>query len=196
MQSARKSWTLTRNPAVRRTVKIAVDFSCGALAVLVAFVLQSGRWNPTLGQIAITATLAGVIVAAVNSIGINYRTTWRYAGLKEPLVFMVCSAAVFAGVGVLKINGAVPIEWSSVTVAAVLAQLLCSSARTARRWRLTLLRRRRDMSRTETFPFGEDRKRWRAPKLAVCVRSLSGSAGSRRAARSGASRTHASFQAP
>jgi len=110
MQKAGTSWTLTRNPAVRRTVKIAVDFSCGALAVLIAFVLQSGRWQPSIAQVAITATFAGVIVAAVNSIGINYRTTWRYAGLKEPLVFMVCSAAVFATVGVLKINAGVPIE--------------------------------------------------------------------------------------
>jgi nucleoside-diphosphate-sugar epimerase len=157
MQRAGTSWTLTRNPAVRRTVKIAVDFSCGALAVLIAFILQSGRWHPTLVQVAITATLAGAIVAAVNSIGINYRTTWRYAGLKEPLVFMVCSAAVFAAVGVLKINGAVPIEWSSVTVAAVLAQLLCSSARTARRWRLSLVRRRRrgDAGHTQAFLFGD-----------------------------------------
>jgi len=157
MHSAGTSWTLTRNPAVRRTVKIAVDFSCGALAVLVAFALQSGRWQPTLGQIAITAALAGAIVAAVNSIGINYRTTWRYAGLKEPLVFMVCSAAVFAAVGVLKVNRVVPIEWSSVTVAAVLAQLLCSSARTARRWRLSLVRRRRrtDADGTQAFLFGD-----------------------------------------
>ena len=95
MQSARTRWTLTRDPAVRRTIKIAVDFSCGVLAVLIAFL--------------VTSALAGAIVAAVNAIGISYRTTWRYVGVKEPLVFMVCSAAVLAALGVLKVSGLVPI---------------------------------------------------------------------------------------
>src|SRR5215207_4964584 len=89
MQSAGTSWTLTRDPAVRRTLKIAVDFSCGALAVLVGFVAQGGRLNPTLFQACATAALAGAIVATVNAVGISYRTTWRYVGVKEPLVFMV-----------------------------------------------------------------------------------------------------------
>ncbi len=156
MQSAGTSWTLTQDPAVRRTLKIAVDFSCGALAVLVGFALESGRHSSSLLPIALTAVLAGAIVAAVNSIGISYRTTWRYVGVKEPVVFMVSSAAVFAALGVLKVNGAVPIEWSSVMVASVLAQILCSSARTARRWRLSLARRRRrDPQRGQAFEFGD-----------------------------------------
>ena len=143
MQSGRTRWTLTRDPAVRRTIKIAVDFSCGVLAVLIAFAVQSGRGHPTAIQIVVTSVLAGAIVAAVNAIGISYRTTWRYVGVKEPLVFMGCSAAVFAALGTLEITGAVPIETASMLVAAVLAQVFCSSARTARRWRLSLVRRDR-----------------------------------------------------
>src|SRR3954462_10810626 len=103
MQSGRTRWTLTRDPAVRRTLKIAVDFSCGALAALVGFAVQGGREHASLLQVVLTSALAGAIVAAVNALGISYRTTWRYVGVKEPLVFMACSAAVFATLGVLKI---------------------------------------------------------------------------------------------
>src|SRR5512133_2735030 len=110
MQSARTRWTLTRDPAVRRTLKIAVDFSCGALAVLVGFAVQGGNGHPQWQQILLTSALAGAIVAAVNAIGISYRTTWRYVGVKEPLVFMVCSAAVLAVLGVLKVSGLVSID--------------------------------------------------------------------------------------
>src|SRR4051794_5524206 len=138
MPSARTRWTLPRNPAVRRTLKIAVDFSCGAIAALIGFAVQGGSGDATLVQIFLTSVLTGAIVAAVNAIGISYRTTWRYMGVKEPLVFMVCSAAVFATLGTLKLAGLVPINAASVLLAAVLAQLLCSSARTARRWRLSL----------------------------------------------------------
>src|SRR5678809_620521 len=101
MQSARTRWTLTRDPAVRRTIKIAVDFSCGVLAVLIGFAVQSGRGSPSALQIIFTSALAGAIVAAVNAIGISYRTTWRYVGVKEPLVFMGCSVAVFLTLGAL-----------------------------------------------------------------------------------------------
>jgi nucleoside-diphosphate-sugar epimerase len=104
--------------------------------VLIAFAAQGGRGNPSLLEIALTSALAGAIVAAVNAIGISYRTTWRYVGVKEPVVFMVASAAVFATLGVLQVTRLVPIETASVLTAAVLAQLLCSSARTARRWRV------------------------------------------------------------
>jgi len=156
MQSGRTRWTLTRDPAVRRTIKIAVDFSCGVLAVLIAFAVQSGRGHPTAIQIVVTSVLAGAIVAAVNAIGISYRTTWRYVGVKEPLVFMGCSAAVFAALGTLEITGAVPIETASMLVAAVLAQVFCSSARTARRWRLSLVRRRRrELTSPAAGPFGD-----------------------------------------
>ena len=148
MKSTRTRWTLTRDPAVRRTIKIAVDFSCGVLAVLIGFAVQAGRGGPNALQIILTSALAGAIVAAVNAIGISYRTTWRYVGVKEPLVFMGCSAAVFLTLGALALFGVVPIEMASVLVAAVLAQVFCSSARTARRWRLSLLRRRR----RETIP--------------------------------------------
>ena len=101
MKSTRTRWTLTRDPAVRRTIKIAVDFSCGVLAVLIGFAVQLGRGSPNALQIILTSALAGAIVAAVNAIGISYRTTWRYVGVKEPLVFMGCSAAVFLTLGAL-----------------------------------------------------------------------------------------------
>ena len=142
MQSGRTRWTLARDPAVRRTIKIAVDFSCGVLAALIGFAVQGSR-GPGAIAIVLTSALAGAIVAAVNAIGISYRTTWRYVGVKEPLVFMGCSLAVFVTLGALAITGIVHIETASVLVAAVLAQVFCSSARTARRWRLSLLRRRR-----------------------------------------------------
>jgi nucleoside-diphosphate-sugar epimerase len=156
MKSTRTRWTLTRDPAVRRTIKIAVDFSCGVLAVLLGFAVQGGRGSPNALQIILTSALAGAIVAAVNAIGISYRTTWRYVGVKEPLVFMGCSAAVFLTLGALAIGGIVPIEMASVLVASVLAQVFCSSARTARRWRLSLLRRRRrETSPATDGPFGD-----------------------------------------
>src|SRR6478736_8435747 len=156
MQSTRTRWPLTRDPAVRRTLKIAVDFSCGVLAVLIGFAVQGGRGSPNALQIILTSALAGAIVAAVNAIGISYRTTWRYVGVKEPLVFMGCSAAVFLTLGALALSGVVPIEMASVLVASVLAQVFCSSARTARRWRLSLLRRRRrETTPTADGPFGD-----------------------------------------
>jgi nucleoside-diphosphate-sugar epimerase len=138
---------------------MAVDFSCGVLAVFIAFAVQEGRSNPNAVQILLTSAIAGAVVAAVNAIGISYRTTWRYVGVKEPVVFMVCSAAVFATLGVLQITGLVPINVAAMLVAAVLAQLFCSSARTARRWRLSLLRRRRspspEASRAAGSAFGD-----------------------------------------
>ena len=156
MKSTRTRWTLTRDPAVRRTIKIAVDFSCGVLAVLIGFAVQAGRGSPNALQIILTSALAGAIVAAVNAIGISYRTTWRYVGVKEPLVFMGCSAAVFLTLGALALARIVPIEMASVLVASVLAQVFCSSARTARRWRLSLLRRRRrETSPAADGPFGD-----------------------------------------
>src|SRR4051812_43616462 len=118
MQSARTRWTLTRDPAVRRTLKIAVDFSCGALAALLAFAVQGGAGGDANAlQITLTCAATGAIVAAVNAIGISYRTTWRYIGVKEPLVFMLCSAAVFATLGALKLTGLVPINTASVFLA-------------------------------------------------------------------------------
>ena len=155
MPSARTSWELTQNPVVRRTLKIAVDFSCGAVAALVGFIVEARPLAPIVLQITLTCVLAGAIVAAVNAIGISYRTTWRYIGVKEPLVFMTCSGAVFVALGVLKATKLVPLTWASVLLAAVLAQLLCSSARTVRRWRLSVLRRRRDAYRRATSPIGD-----------------------------------------
>jgi nucleoside-diphosphate-sugar epimerase len=155
MPSARTSWKLTQDPTVRRTLKIAVDFSCGAVAALVGFVVQGGNLESIALQVALTCSLTGVIVAAVNAIGISYRTTWRYMGVKEPLVFMTCSGAVFAALGMLKVTRLVPLTWASVLLSAVLAQLLCSSARTLRRWRLAVIRRRRDAYRRAISPIAD-----------------------------------------
>src|SRR5258708_3173162 len=85
----------------------------------------AGRGRPNALQIILTSALGGAIVAAVNAIGISYRTTWRYVGVKEPLVFMGCSAAVFLTLGALALSGVVPIEMASVLVASVLAQVFC-----------------------------------------------------------------------
>jgi hypothetical protein len=113
MPSARTSWKLTQDPTVRRTLKIAVDFSCGAVAALVGFAVQGGNLESIALHVALTCSLTGVIVAAVNAIGISYRTTWRYMGVKEPLVFMTCSGAVFAALGMLKVTRLVPLTWAS-----------------------------------------------------------------------------------
>src|SRR4029078_4102790 len=156
MKSTRTRWTLTRDPAVRRTIKIAVDFSCGVLACLICFAVQAGRGSPNARQIILTSALAGAIVAAVNAIGISYRTTWRYVGVKEPLVCMGCSVALFLTLGALAMTDVVPLEMASILVASVSAQVFCSSARTARRWRLSLLRRRRrEATVTAESPFGD-----------------------------------------
>jgi len=155
MPSARTSWNLTQNASVRRALKIAVDFSCGAIAAFVGFVVQFSALTPIALDIALTCALAGAIVAAVNAIGISYRTTWRYIGVKEPLVFMTCSGAVFIALGVLKVTHLVRLTWASVLLSAVLAQLLCSSARTLRRWRLAYLRRRRHAYRRPVSPIGD-----------------------------------------
>src|SRR5947208_3782491 len=114
MPIGRTRWSLTENPAVRRTLKIAVDFSCGGLAVLIGFAVQTGSQHPSIIQILTTSALAGAVVAAVNSIGISYRTTWRYIGVKEPVVLMMCSAAVLATLSTLRISGLVPIETASM----------------------------------------------------------------------------------
>ncbi len=66
MPSARTSWELTQNPIVRRALKIAVDFSCGAIAAFVGFVVQFGALAPIAIHVALTCALAGAIVAAVN----------------------------------------------------------------------------------------------------------------------------------
>lgn len=155
MPSARTSWNLTQNASVRRALKIAVDFSCGAIAAFVGFVVQFSALTPIALDVALTCALAGAIVAAVNAIGISYRTTWRYIGVKEPLVFMTCSGAVFIALGVLKVTHLVRLTWASVLLSAVLAQLLCSSARTLRRWRLAYLRRRRHAYRRSVSPIGD-----------------------------------------
>jgi len=155
MPSARTNWELAQNPTVRRTLKVAVDFSCGAVAAFVGFVVQRVYLAPIALPIALTCSLTGAIVAAVNAIGISYRTTWRYMGVKEPLVFMTCSAFVFAVLGLLKVTELVPLTWASVLLSALLAQLLCSSARTLRRWRLAVLRRRRDTRRRAISPIAD-----------------------------------------
>jgi len=155
MPSGSSRLDLTQNPVVRRGLKIAVDFSCGAIAALVGFVVQFGALAPIAVQVALTCALTGAIVAAVNAIGISYRTTWRYVGVKEPLVFMTCSGVVFFALGLLKVSRLVPLTWASVLLSAVLAQLLCSSARTARRWRLSSLRRRRDGYRRAMSPIAD-----------------------------------------
>ena len=155
MPVARTRWALAQNPIVRRTLKIAVDFSCGAIAALVGFVVQFSALRPIALSVALTCVLVGVVVAAVNAIGISYRTTWRYVGVKEPLVFMTCSGAVFVVLGLLKVTQLEHLTWASVLLSSTLAQLLCSSARTLRRWRLSSLRRQRHAYRRVVGPVAD-----------------------------------------
>jgi len=155
MPVVRTRWDLTQNPIVRRTLKIAVDFSCGAIAALVGFIVQFSALWPIALSVALTCILTGAIVATVNAAGISYRTTWRYVGVKEPLVFMTCSGAVFVALGLLKVTRLEHLTWASVLLSSALAQLLCSSARTLRRWRLSALRRRRHAYRRAQGPFAD-----------------------------------------
>jgi nucleoside-diphosphate-sugar epimerase len=155
MPVVRSRWDLAQNPIVRRTLKIAVDFSCGAIAALVGFIVQFSALRPIALSVALTCVLTGAIVATVNAAGISYRTTWRYVGVKEPLVFMTCSGAVFVALGLLKVTQVVHLTWASVLLSSALAQLLCSSARTLRRWRLSALRRRRHAYRRTLGPVAD-----------------------------------------
>ena len=89
------------------------------------------------------AVFAGSALALVTTSAIAVLAGAAVTRVVPPHWLRRIAGAVFIALGVLKVTHLVRLTWASVLLSAVLAQLLCSSARTIRRWRLAYLRRRR-----------------------------------------------------
>src|SRR2546425_12801300 len=71
--------------ALRRTVKILLDFCCGALAVAVALGVEDGA-PVRAADAAWLAAGVGCLLVLGHALGGSYRAIWRYTSLAEAIV--------------------------------------------------------------------------------------------------------------
>src|SRR5947208_2518225 len=97
-----------RHAGVRRAVKVAVDFCCGAAAVVTAVAVSEGIPSVGVAETASLALLVGLVLVVADGLGGSYRAIWRYTSMREAITLGVSSGVVlgeailagwFAGTG-------------------------------------------------------------------------------------------------
>ena len=135
-----------RDGRLRRAVKSAVDFFCGAGAVVVALAVTHGL--PTLGTIQSGAVAAGVGLLVVTAVGLSgsHRAIWRYTSLREAIALALASITILAALLAAGALGASAITPATALLVALLMLVSCVGARAFRRWYATEAKRRERVS--------------------------------------------------
>jgi len=136
-----------KGPSLRRAVKALLDFSCGALSVVVAVALGEGIAAFGVSETArLSLAVGGFLVAAEALVG-SYRTMWRYAGFHEAVVITSCSLILLGGLLAGRWTGQVAVSLSTVLLIVLLTLFSCIGVRALRRWQVAEAKRRANQQR-------------------------------------------------
>src|SRR2546423_236644 len=83
-----------RHAGVRRAVKVAVDFCCGAAAVVTAVAVSEGIPTVGVAETASLSLLVGLVLVVADGLGGSYRAIWRYTSMREAITPGVSSGVV------------------------------------------------------------------------------------------------------
>ena len=129
------------HPRLRRALKAAVDFSCGALSAATAIVVAEGVASFGVRATALLAVAVGCFLVTAETLGGGYRTMWRYTSLQEAAVLALSSFAILAGLLAARWLDLVALSGSTTLLTVLLMLFLCIGVRTLRRWQVTEAKR-------------------------------------------------------
>jgi nucleoside-diphosphate-sugar epimerase len=128
---------------VRRAVKMALDFGCAALSIILAVAASEGFAAAWTGEVLAVATAAGLVLVAAHAVWGSYRAIWRYASLREVIPVAVAALVVTAGLEAGRMAGVVPLSGGSVLLGVLLMLFSCVALRALRRWQMAATKRSR-----------------------------------------------------
>src|SRR3989440_2535612 len=131
-----------RHAGVRRAVKVAVDFCCGAAAVVTAVAVSEGILTVGVAETASLALLVGLVLVLADGLGGSYRALWRYTSMREALTLSVSSTVVLGALLVLRGLGTLGMSVATLLLMVLLMLFLCVSVRALRRWSVADARQR------------------------------------------------------
>lgn len=131
-----------RDGQLRRTVKAAVDFCCGAGAVALALALSDGLAPLGVVRAGLLAGGVGLLVVAAVALSGSHRAIWRYTSLREVIALALASVTVFAALVAVDAVELAPITPATALLIALLMLVSCVGARAFRRWCATEAHRR------------------------------------------------------
>lgn len=132
-----------RHGAVRRAVKMLLDFVSAAGAIVVAMTVENGPGAGTTGETLALATAAGFVLVAAHAVWGSYRAIWRYASLREVVPVVVAAFVVTAGLEIGRMAGVVALSPGTILLAVLLMLFSCVGIRAVRRWQMAATKRAR-----------------------------------------------------
>src|SRR5437764_8955192 len=123
-----------RHAGMRRAVKVAVDFCCGAAAVVTAVAVSEGVRTVGVGETASLALLVGLLLVVADGLGGSYRAIWRYTSMREAITLGVSSGVVLGALLALRGLGTLGMSVATLLLVVLLTLFLSVSVRALRRW--------------------------------------------------------------
>ena len=141
-----------RHAGMRRAVKVAVDFCCGAAAVVTAVAVSEGVRTVGVGETASLALLVGLLLVVADGLGGSYRAIWRYTSMREAVALGVSSTIVLGALLALRGLGTLGMSVATLLLVVLLTLFLCVGVRALRRWSVAEARQRARPSRRRLAP--------------------------------------------
>ncbi|HWP36232.1 MAG TPA: NAD-dependent epimerase/dehydratase family protein [Gemmatimonadales bacterium] len=131
------------HPRVRRVVKVLLDYACGAVAVILAILLDAGPAAARASGTVALAAVTGALLASAQAAGGSYRTVWRYTSLREVAALGTSIVAVTIVLAVAAAAALVAVSGVALLLISLLMLVSCCAVRALRRWQETAGKRRR-----------------------------------------------------
>ncbi len=127
---------------LRRVVKGAVDFCCGAGSVVIALVVGNELTALGLVRSALLAGGVGLLVVTAVALSGSHRAIWRYTSLREAIALALASLTVLAALLAADALQLTPITPATALLVSLLMLVSCVGARAFRRWYAAEAKRR------------------------------------------------------
>jgi nucleoside-diphosphate-sugar epimerase len=132
--------SLRRNSSVRRSEKIALDFVCGGVSVLIG--VGVGQSSVPLGaSVWLLALGVGALVVLTAVVTGSHRVIWRYTGFQELAPLALLGGTVLVSLAIVKAFALPSMSAASVLLSTLLSLFASAGARVGRRWQRTLAER-------------------------------------------------------
>jgi nucleoside-diphosphate-sugar epimerase len=138
---------LFSHPAARWTAKAALDFACGAGAVLVTLAVDGGSARLAPVETARLAVAVGLLLVLAHVVRGSYHAIWRYTSLGEVIAVAASTAAVGLALSLGRWAGWVPLSGSAQLSITLLTLFNAVTLRGLRRWQMSATKRQRRAGR-------------------------------------------------
>jgi nucleoside-diphosphate-sugar epimerase len=127
--------SLASNSAIRGAGKIALDFGCGAVSVLIG--VGFGQSSvPLGGSVTLLALAVGALIGLAAIVRGSHRVIWRYTSFRELATLGLFGATVLTSLLIVKQFALPSLSGASVLLSTLLSLFGWAGARVARRWQL------------------------------------------------------------